>query len=80
MGLKTMYDFWSNWPPKLTLEVVPLKCVSRQRKTPLRVPIANDWSSKRHWMWEKDEAQLQQSKSCQGKIGESSVHADTLLP
>ena len=34
MGPKTMYDFWSNWPPKLTLEVVPLKCVSRQQKTP----------------------------------------------
>ena len=32
------------------------------------------------WVWEKNEAQLQQSKSCQGKIGESSVHADTLIP
>ena len=32
------------------------------------------------WMWEKNEAQLQQSKLCQGKIGESSVHADTLIP
>ena len=32
------------------------------------------------WMWEKNEAQLQPSKSCQEKIGESSVHADTLIP
>ena len=41
-----MYDFWSNWPPKLTLEVVPLKCVSRQQKTPLWVPISTVFSSK----------------------------------
>ena len=26
------YWFWSTWRPKMTLEVVPLKCVSRQQK------------------------------------------------
>ena len=46
MGPKTTQDFWSNWPPKLTLEVVPLKCVSRQQKTPLWVPISTVFSSK----------------------------------
>ena len=46
MGPKTTWEFWSNWPPKLTLEVVPLKCVSRQQKIPLWVPISIVFSSK----------------------------------
>ena len=40
------YLFWSKWHPKMTLEVVPLKCASRQEKTPLRVPISTVFSSK----------------------------------
>ena len=40
------YLFWSKWHPKMTLEVVPLKCASRQEKTPLRVPISTACSSK----------------------------------
>ena len=35
----------ANWPRKLTLQVVPLKCVSRQQKTPLWVPISTVFSS-----------------------------------
>ena len=40
-----MYEFWSKWPPKMTLEVVPLKCASRQQKALLLVPVSAMFSS-----------------------------------
>ena len=80
MGPKTRYRFWSKWRPEMTLEVVPLKCASGQQKTPLLVPVSAEFSSKMQLNVGKNEVPLQRSKSCQGEIGESSVHADTLFP
>ena len=65
-----------NWPLKWFLSNVP----PGKKKHHFGYQCSLFFLPKCKWMWEKNEAQLQPSKSCQEKIGESSVHANTLIP
>ena len=74
------YLFWSKWHPKIVLEVVPLKCASRQQKTPVLEPFSDVFSYIMQLTVEEKRWTIAIVKIMAGKIGESSAYADNLFP